>query len=185
MPRGGHNLIDLTGKRFGRWLVLRLSHTDRMAFWLCRCDCGTEKPVAGSELRKGRSLSCGCLKAKTITRRPTYDAWYNMIRRCTDPNNPRWPRYGGRGITVCERWQVFANFLADMGPRPEGRRGKRSLYSIDRIDNERGYEPGNCRWATIDVQKRHAHVRSYEFTKRPDYRQKMRDAANKRWRNLK
>lgn len=113
---------------------------------------------------------------------PTYWAWGNMVRRCTNQANSRWPSYGGRGIKVCERWLVFANFLADMGPRPEGRNGKRSLYSIDRIDNAGDYEPGNCRWATTQEQNANKRARDFSFTARPEYRQKMRDAANKRWR---
>lgn len=124
----------------------------------------------GSRLRHGMSGT------------PTHWAWQAMLDRCTKPRNNRWLNYGGRGIKVCKRWRVFDNFLADMGPRPEGKRGRRSLYSLDRIDNDGDYKPGNCRWATVDQQKVNKRPRDYSYTKRPSYRRKMRAAANKRWK---
>jgi hypothetical protein len=87
---------------------------------------------------------------------PTYQSWRNMIQRCTNPGSLRWQRYGGRGVTVCERWRAFENFLADMGerpPNPVGWAKRRGLYSLDRIDNDGDYEPGNCRWATLCEQR--------------------------------
>lgn len=113
--------------------------------------------------------------------RSTYWAWRNMIRRCTDPTNSHWYRYGGRGIKVCKRWRKFENFLADMGPRPAGKRGKRPLYTLDRKDNDGDYKPSNCRWATTEEQNANKPPRDFSYTKDPAYRQKMRDAANKRW----
>lgn len=150
--------IDLTGRRFGRLLALRYSDkNDGRKAWVCRCDCGVEKEVRGSDLRKGKAISCGCYIAERLssglrgsthgmTDTPTYYSWSSMLGRCNNPNDPSYPRYGGRGIGVCERWSAFESFLADMGERPEGK-------TLDRFPNKFGnYEPGNCRWATAKEQ---------------------------------
>lgn len=150
---------DLTGQKFGRWTVLSRAHTapGKQAKWSCRCDCGGEADVAAATLKNGTSKSCGCLTREAIIRRstthgqsgsPTYLTWQGMIARCTNPSHVGYQRYAKKGITVCERWLTsFENFIADMGEKPKGR-------SIDRIDNDKGYYPENCRWATAKQQCR-------------------------------
>lgn len=147
------------GTRFGRLVVTGPMELrpPRHPYYLCRCDCGTEKSVYLHHLLRGKITSCGCrtrepnLSTTTHgqTNTPTWVSWMNMRARCQRETNQDYPKYGGRGIKVCERWQKFENFLADMGERPTLGR-----YTLDRINNDGDYEPGNCRWASAVEQNR-------------------------------
>lgn len=142
---------DLTGREFDKWTVLEFhSRTNGSTKWLCRCECGKEKPVTAGALRSGKSRSCkSCANFRHgKINAPEYNSWKNMIGRCRNPAATGYDRYGGRGITVCERWMKIENFLADMGTRPSPR------HSIERINNNLGYFPKNCYWATPKQQSR-------------------------------
>lgn len=153
----GHPLKDLIGQKFGRWLVLEraFSKSRTGGFWKCRCDCGHTQDVFGGDLRRGKSTKCqkcahfkhGALCRKE--RKSEYNTWYNMRMRCTNPKEIGFKRYGERGISVCKRWlNSFVDFYSDVGPKPTPK------HSLDRIDNDGNYEPGNVRWATATEQAR-------------------------------
>lgn len=154
--------IDLAGKRFGRLVVEGYAgrQKNRQSRWTCLCDCGKRKVIVRSSLTSGHSNSCGCLRNKSNgeannykKRSPEYIAWTGIIARCEDKTNPN---YGGRGITICPEWRHdYPAFLAHVGRRPSQK------HSIDRIDNNGSYEPGNVRWATAKMQV--ANRRAFQF----------------------
>lgn len=144
-------LIDLTGKRFGHWLVLIRTTNSKIGHprWLCRCDCGREKIVQGGNLRNGGSKSCQNCQNKGnykhgLRRTRLYNVWANIIKRCENPNATHYERYGGRGIRICSEWRkrfmVFRRWALS--------HGYKDGLTIDRIDNDGNYEPSNCQFIT-------------------------------------
>ncbi len=149
-----HNMKDWTGKEIYNWHVISYSHTDRnrKRHYLRRCKCGTEITGSLTYVLLGKSKSCGCLNVINHTKHGmsntmVHNIWGGMIQRCTNQKATAWKYYGGRGITICDRWAYsFENFFSDMGNPPSKK------HSIDRINNDGNYEPGNCRWATASQQ---------------------------------
>lgn len=158
-------LNDLTGQRFGRLTVIERAENkkDGRAKWLCQCDCGKTTVTTGTNLRTGVTKSCGCYMIECETARikeictthgkshtRLYKTWRNMKQRCYNPNNTYYHRYGGRGITVCADWKQNFKAFYDWAMTS----GYQDDLSIDRINNDKGYSPDNCRWATRKVQER-------------------------------
>lgn len=148
----GKRARDLTGRRFGRLRVLsRSCLRANDALWNVVCDCGKTRTLPACSLVSNNTRSCGCLSREVTSElmsthgmkgTPVHNSWANMLSRCYNTKHPRYEDYGGRGITVCDRWRdSFENFYLDMGDRPLG-------MSLDRIKNNEGYRPDNCKWST-------------------------------------
>lgn len=154
---------DLTGMVFGRLTVLLCtgSKNGSRTTWNCKCECGSSTDLPANALKSGNTSSCGCLARDThralliakntshgLSQSKTYSIWSGMQQRCFNKKRSNYKRYGGRGITVCERWRLFENFLSDMGPCPT------SQHTLERKENDGNYAPGNCIWATRNQQCR-------------------------------
>jgi hypothetical protein len=158
---GGRKRQDLTGKRFGKLVVVRAINghlnIENMR-WLCMCDCGRTREIRTDKLRKGGGENCwhGRPQEKHGHRHGrTYKTWQMMKQRCTNPNHKSYYRYGGRGITICSKWiDSFCAFLEDMGERPPN-------TSISRIDGDKGYSPDNCEWQTSSQQAKEREHRKW------------------------
>jgi hypothetical protein len=150
------SVVDRVGERYGRLVVTARAENKIepsgavRAQWKCLCDCGRETVVPGQSLSRGTTRSCGCLSKEKVIERTTthglsrsgtYRSWHTMVQRCTNPLSTHWKSYGGRGITVCDEWLTFENFHRDVGDRPEN-------MTLERVENNKGYEPGNVIWAS-------------------------------------
>lgn len=171
VQKPSRHVKNLTGQKFGRFIVASFLHVSRHgdAIWRCKCACGKEIAVRSSNLRSGNTSSCGCFRRDNMRKiayrhghaaggscSTEYSSWSSMKGRCHNKKDHAYKWYGGRGITVCDRWRnSFPNFLADMGRKPSPE------LSIDRINNDGNYEPENCRWATAKQQTANSRKRVF------------------------
>lgn len=156
--------IDRTGQVFGRLIAIEEAgrSKSKKVLWRCKCKCGNETVVDSGSLVSGNTTSCGCYLKEQITKHGgwkngSYNTWRAMIRRCTIPTDKDYPRYGGKGVTVCPDWAEYAQFAKDMG-EPSGDE------TLDRIDTYGNYEPSNCRWAGVKTQNRNLRIRANSKT---------------------
>jgi hypothetical protein len=149
------NKIDLSGRKFGRWTVLRADKKNSpRRKWQCRCVCGKLRSVDSHSLKSGTSKSCGCLRTEELKSRTVhgesgsklYQVWFSMLKRCYNPNSKSYKNYGGRGVKVCWRWHQFSNWLQDVGRPPF------LGASLERKNNSKGYAPSNVCWASKEEQ---------------------------------
>lgn len=160
--------LRLEGQKFNRWTVIKRADKNKWEayLWECLCDCGNVELVTGPSLKNGTSKSCGCLQIESATTHgmkntQIWNTWHGIRQRCFNPKNKAYKDYGGRGITVCDRWLTFEGFYRDMGPGYEKCIANGEKISLDRYpDNNGNYEPGNCRWATIEQQNRNMRTSS-------------------------
>ena len=155
-------LVDRTGQVFGKLTVIKQAGRDKLkkVLWRCRCKCGNETVVVSGSLATGNTTSCGCESGSYKhggTGKGSYNTWRAMIRRCTISTDKDYPRYGGRGISVCPNWMEYRNFAVDMG-EPQGDE------TLDRIDAYGNYESNNCRWAGFVIQARNTRIRPNSTT---------------------
>ena len=167
LEKAVNGFIDMTGSRFGRLVIQRRVGLESPANWECVCDCGKTTVVVGTSIRAGRTRSCGCLVGEASRARmtkhgqsttPEYRAWESMKNRCLRKSYHSYMRYGGRGVTVCDEWiNDFESFASHVGKRPSEK------HSLDRIDNDKGYQPGNVRWADKFEQTRNSSCAKIDF----------------------
>ncbi len=172
-----HNSVDMSGLEFGRLKVLSRAGTNirKLATWWCQCSCGTTKEISGADLRSGRTNSCGCMRKELLSKQVTshgmsstrfYKIWAGMVVRCEKPSHKQFYDYGGRGISVSERWRVFENFSEDMLTKYEEHKETHgeSNTTLERLDTDGDYEKANCVWATRTIQSRNQRIRSNNTT---------------------
>lgn len=147
--------LNIAGQRFGKLIAIKPTRTNKGLEWICNCDCGGTRTAYSKNLKAGEIKSCGCLLASLrhgMIDTKTYSSWRAMKNRCLNTRSIDYKDYGGRGIGLCDRWMVFTTFYEDMGDRPKG-------TSIERVDNNKGYSPDNCKWATPIEQSRNSRLR--------------------------